>query len=36
MYFEGPIHSEEELEAKVNIVKAKIRQLIQEGQAKRH
>ena len=35
MYFEGPIHCEEDLEAKVNVVKAKIRQLIQEGQAKR-
>jgi len=35
MHFEGPIHCEEDLEAKVNVVKAKIRELIQEGQAKR-
>lgn len=34
MYFEGPIHCEDDLEAKVNVVKAKIRQLIQTGQAK--
>lgn len=35
MYFDTPIHAEEDLEAQVNLVKAKIRQLIQEGQAKR-
>ena len=34
LYFEGPIHCEEDLEAKVHIVKAKIRQLIQTGQSK--
>lgn len=34
MYFEGPIHCEEDLEAKVNVVKARIRQLIQTGQTK--
>ena len=34
LYFQGPVHSEDELEAKVNIVKAKIRQLIVEAQHK--
>ncbi|PTQ90323.1 lysophospholipid acyltransferase family protein [Agitococcus lubricus] len=34
MYFDGPIHCEEDLEAKVNVVKAKIRQLIQQAQDK--
>lgn len=34
MYFEGPVHCEDDLEAKVLVVKAKIRQLIQTGQAK--
>jgi 1-acyl-sn-glycerol-3-phosphate acyltransferase len=34
MYFEGPIHCEDDLEAKVNVVKTRIRQLIQTGQAK--
>lgn len=34
MYFNGPIHCEDDLEAKVNIVKAKIRQLIADAQHK--
>jgi 1-acyl-sn-glycerol-3-phosphate acyltransferase len=34
LYFSGPIHSEDDLEAKVNVVKAKIRQLIAEAQHK--
>lgn len=34
LYFQGPVRSEDELEAKVNIVKAKIRQLIVEAQHK--
>ncbi|HQV21562.1 MAG TPA: lysophospholipid acyltransferase family protein [Agitococcus sp.] len=34
LHFEGPIHSEDDLEAKVNVVKAKIRQLISDAQHK--
>ena len=34
LYFSGPIHSEDDLEAKVNVVKAKIRQLIADAQHK--